>query len=122
MYWIQCNDRIDNGSRTPPTDTLLAPNRRPDEFVKVVAGWMNSAATMGDPRGRFATAFFGRYDVNRIIGAANMFDLLPDNLALKKTVPDPPLTAAVKGCRAIFKELSDSQAMNSVLSALGKIG
>lgn len=40
---------------------------------------MDSAAIMSDPRERFAAAFFGRYGINRIVGAANMFDLLPES-------------------------------------------
>ena len=122
LYWSLCNERVENDSKTHPADTLLAPNRRPDEFVKVAAGWMDSAATMGDPRERFATAFFGSYGINRIVGAANMFDLLPESHAPKKKKPDAPLVEAVKHSREIFKALPDSFAKQSVLSALGRVG
>ncbi|WP_413989809.1 HEPN domain-containing protein [Labrys okinawensis] len=122
LYWSLCNERVKDDSKTSLTDILLAPCRRPEEFAKVAAGWMDSAAIMGDPRERFATAFFGHYGINRIVGAANMFDLLPESHAPKKKVPDAPLKAAVQKCREIFTVLPDSSARQSVLSALGRIG
>lgn len=122
LYWSLSNERVNDDSKPHPVDILLAPDRRPDEFTKVVAGWMDSAATMGDPRERFATAFFGPYGINRIVGAANMFDLLPESYAPKKQEPEAALTAAVEQCRKIFKVLPDSFAKQSVLSALGRVG
>lgn len=122
LYWSLCNERVDDDSKTHLIDVLLAPDRRPAEFVKVAAGWMDSASAMRDPRERFATAFFGPYSIDRIVGAANMFDLLPENRAPKKKTVDVPLTAAVEQCRAIFKTLPDGFAKQSVLSALGRVG
>lgn len=122
LYWSLCNERVENDSKTSLVDILLAPDRRPEEFAKVAAGWMDSAAIMGDPRERFATAFFGRYGINRIVGAANMFDLLPESRAPKKKEPDSQLKAAVEQCRKIFVTLPDSAAKQSVLSALGRVG
>jgi hypothetical protein len=122
LYWSLCNERVNDDSKTHPIDILLAPHRRPDEFAQVAAAWMNSAATMSEPRERFATAFFGPYGINRIVGAANMFDLLPESRAPKKKERDAPLMAAVAQCRKIFKSLPDSFAKQSVLSALGRVG
>ncbi len=122
LYWSLCNERVDDDSKTHRVDVLLAPDRRPGEFATVAAGWMDGVATMGDPRERFATAFFGRYGINRIVGAANMFDLLPESHAPKKKDPDALLRAAVEQCREIFKTLPDSFAKQSVFSALGRVG
>jgi hypothetical protein len=122
LYWSLCNERVENDSKAILGDVLLAPARRPDEFAKVAAGWMDSAITMGDPRERFATAFFGRYGINRIVGAANMFDLLPESHAPKKKEPEARLEEAVQKSRKIFATLPDSFAKQSVLSALGRVG
>lgn len=122
LYWSLCNKRVEGDAKTSLSDILLAPNRRPEEFARVTAGWMDSAAIMGDPRERFATAFFGRYGINRIVGAANMFDLLPESRAPKKKEPDASLKAAAEECRKIFAILPDSFAKQSVLSTLGRIG
>lgn len=122
LYWSLCNERVADNSKASRWDILLAPDRRPDEFAKVAAGWMDSNAIMGDPRKRFATAFFGRYGINRIVGAANMFDLLPESHAPRKKEPDASLKAAVEQCRKAFAVLDDSSAKQSVLSALGRVG
>ena len=122
LYWSHGNDRVVGDHKTHPIDVLLAPDRRPDEFGKVVTGWMDSDGIMGDPRERFATAFFGSYGINRIVGAANMFDLLPESRAPKKKEPDTALAVAANECRRIFKALPDSFARQSMLSALGRIG
>lgn len=122
LFWSLCNERTEEASGAHLTDILLAPDRRPDEFAKVVGGWMDSAEDMGDPRERFATAFFGRYGINRIVGAANMFDLLPESHAPKRKEVDNYLKEAVNRCRIIFKALEDSSAKQSVLSSLGRVG
>lgn len=122
LYWSLCNERVNDDSKPHPIDVLLDADRRREEFSNVAARWMDSAATMGESRERFATAFFGRYGINRIVGAANMFDLLPEERAPKKKECDAPLMAAVEQCRKIFKTLPDSFAKQSVLSTLGRVG
>lgn len=122
LYWSLSNERVEGDSLIGQHDILLSPDRRPEEFAKVATGWMNSADTMGDPRVRFATAFFGSYSINRIVGAANMFDLLPDSHAPKIKKADASLKEAVTECRRIFTDLPDSFARQSVLSTLGRLG
>ncbi|RZT98237.1 hypothetical protein EV681_0012 [Advenella incenata] len=122
LYWSLCNVHAEDDSNVILRDALLAPERRPEEFAKVTTGWMNSAEIMGDPRERFATSFFGSFSIDRIVGAANLFDLLPDSYAPKTTETDGSLKEAVTKCRMIFSDLPDSFAKQSVLSALGRIG
>ncbi|GAB2895041.1 ApeA N-terminal domain 1-containing protein [Paralcaligenes ginsengisoli] len=122
LYWGLCNERVKSDSKVSLNDSLLAPDRRSEEFARVATGWINSAEIMGDPRERFATAFFGSYSINRIVGAANMFDLLPESHAPKTKEIDPSLREAVTQSRKIFTTLPDSSAKQSVLSTLGRIG
>ena len=122
LYWSMCNDRVKNDIKPEYFETLLSADRRPDEFVKVTAGWMDSTSTMGDPRTRFATAFFGRYGIDRIVGAANMFDLLPESHAPKKKMIDKQLADVVDECRTLFEALPSTTAKQSVLSVLGRVG
>lgn len=122
LYWSLCNERVKSDSKVTVSDSLLAPDRRAEEFARVATGWINSAEIMGDPRERFATAFFSSYSIDRIVGAANMFDLLPESHAPKTKETDAPLKEAVMQCRKIFATLPDSFAKQSVLSALGRIG
>ena len=122
LYWSMCNECVDNESKTNINDILISPEHHPEEFARVVTGWMNSVDTMGDPRGRFGTAFFGSYSIDRIVGAANMFDLLPESHAPRTKDVDASLKQAVVQCRKTFKDLPDSFAKQSILSAFGRIG
>jgi hypothetical protein len=122
LHWSLCNERVEGETKTSLIDALLAPDRRPDEFSTVVTRWMNSAGVMGEPRERFATAFFGAYGHDRIVGAANMFDLLPQSYSPKKKESDASTKAAAARCRAIFEAVPESSAKQSVLSALGRVG
>ena len=123
LYWSMCNTRVSEPcAKANLGDVLVSPDFRPAEFAKVVAAWMDTAPVMRDPRERFATAFFGQFGVNRIVGAANLFDLLPESHAPARKALEPPVAAAVAQCRAIMQSLPDSFARQSVLSALGRVG
>ena len=122
MYWSLCNEHAESDSKVNLRDVLLSPDRRPEEFAKIAIGWMESAEIMGDPRERFATSFFGSYGINRVVGAANMFDLLPASHAPKTKEVDCSLQDAVTKSRNMFAALPDSFARQSVLSALGRVG
>ena len=124
VYWSLCNERV--RGETEPTrymDVLLSPDARPAEFSKVLTGWLDSAPVVGDARGRFGSAFHsGAYGVDRIVGAANMFDLLPDTYVPGKKELDEPTRALVDETRARFKALPEGFARHSVLSVLGRVG
>lgn len=122
LYWNLCNERVMGDSKISSSDTLLAPIRRAEEFSKVTTNWMDSVEVMGDPRVRFRTAFFGGYGINRIVGAANMFDLLPDSHAPKTKETDAQLDDAVMQCKKVFAGLPDGFARQTILSALGRVG
>lgn len=122
LYWSLCNSRVKDDSIIEHHDVLFSIDQQPEEFSKIAEGWMNSHESMGDPRDRFATAFFSSYDINRIVGAANMFDLLPDSHVPKKKEVDSQLKEAISQCRSIFKNLPESFARQSVLDAMGRIG
>ncbi|BDR09911.1 hypothetical protein CTR2_R32490 [Comamonas thiooxydans] len=122
LYWTLGNERVSGDSTVSRNSILLGPERTPDEFAKVLTGWMNSAESLGDPRERFSTAFFGSYSIDRIVGSANMFDLLPESHVPKTKQVDSSLSEALVKCREIFKDLPDSFAKQSVLSVLGRIG
>jgi len=77
---------------------------------------------MSEARGRFATAFYGSYSIDRIVGAANMFDLLPDSRAPKTKEIELEAKTAIEKSRAIFKALPDTYARQSALSALASVG
>ena len=124
VYWSLCNERV-SGEAEPThfQDNLLCPAAQPTEFAKVLSGWLDSAPKVDDARGRFGSAFHsGSYGVNRIVGAANMFDLLPDTYIPRKKELDEPTRALVDATRARFEELPEGFPRHSMLSALGRVG
>ena len=124
VYWSYCNERV--SGETQPThywDNLLCLGAQSTDFTKVLSGWLDSAPMVADARARFGSAFHsGTYSVDRIVSAANMFDLLPDNYIPRKKELDETTRASVDESRARFKELPESFARQSLLSALGRVG
>lgn len=124
VYWSYGNSRV--SGETSPTrfgDVLLDAGMRKAEFERVLSGWLDSAESMGGARGRIASAFHsGSYGVDRIVGAANAFDLLPDTHVPSRMELDQLTEEAVKECRERFRALPESFARQSVLSALGRVG
>jgi hypothetical protein len=113
------------GERLPqPADLLLNPIHRQDEFIRVMRSWLEKDEERQDARLRFHTSLVHqqRYSVERLIGAANMFDILPESAAPKDVELPKDLQNAKQECRDIFKPLPDSYERNSVLGALGRVG
>ncbi len=118
------SDPTDMGRRPAAADLLLDPIRRKEEFVTVMRAWLKSDDERRDARERFHSSFAHQrtYTVERLVGAANMFDLLPNSAAPKDIEVSAELEGAKRSCKAIFKRLPESYERNSVLVALGRIG
>lgn len=124
VYWSMPprRDPSDNSERPHPADVLVDAVRQPDAFSRVLESWLDRDQAWHDARLRFSNSFGQKqYDINRLIGSANMFDILPSSAV----PPDVPLSEELKsareGCIKIFKELPKSPERDSVLSALGRI-
>lgn len=105
-------------SRDIPLDAV----RRPEEFTTVLKNWVVRDSTWRLPRTRYDACLLkgNLYDTDRLIAAANMFDLLP-----KEAVPIPlempvELVEAQTQCRAIFKKIRGIE-RESVMNALGRM-
>ena len=126
VYWCMPPRRdSDNESRKPhPGDLPIQAAMKPDEFTSVLKGWLERHDGWRNARVRFSTlfAYQNRYDIDRIVGAANMFDILPSS-ACPETVKLPPdLGQARDNARKVFQALPASPERDSVLVALGRIG
>ncbi|MEK7563270.1 MAG: hypothetical protein AAB544_02655, partial [Patescibacteria group bacterium] len=77
------NDRVS----PQPADLLLDPIHRPEEFARVLRAWLEKDEERQDARQRFHTSFAHQrtYSVERLVGAANMFDILPKSAAPRDT-------------------------------------
>jgi hypothetical protein len=81
VYWSMPPKREpSHGEQKPhPTDVLLDAVRQPDEFSHVLGRWLDRQQEWRDARLRFCNSFAKQqhYDIDRLIGSANMFDILP---------------------------------------------
>jgi hypothetical protein len=77
-----------------------------------------------DARHRFFGVFAEQraYDIDRLIGAANMFDILPPTAVPADVQLSPQLREAQTKARLLFKTLDHTQERDSVLGALGRLG
>ena len=110
-------------------DILMDAVRDPNGFSDLLAAWLERHDTWRGARGRFFQSFEKQflekqrtYDIDRLISAANMFDIMP-----KTAFPEPEglprdLDDAKDKAKQIFKELPQSADRDSVLDALGRVG
>ncbi|PWC11970.1 hypothetical protein B4923_11715 [Brenneria roseae subsp. americana] len=106
-----------------PADIPINPISRQDEFKTVTRNWFNIDEKRKAARIRYNLCLNkgNSYSIDRIVAAANMFDILPDEtFPVKKTIPHELELAKVK-CREIFKNLPSSPERDSILGALGRI-
>ena len=117
-------DSTDDRGSPQPADLLLDPIGRSEEFAGVMRAWLEMDEERQDARGRFHVSFAHqrRYSVERLVGAANMFDILPTSAAPKDVELSEEVLDAKRRCREIFGALPDSDERSGVLNALGRVG
>ena len=98
--------------------------RDPVSFGAILARWLELDNARVAARAQFASCIDQEksYDVIRLVGAVNMFDLLPADAVAAPAIITPELAHARDEARAIFRALPDGPERSSVLSALGRIG
>lgn len=125
-YWcLPPRREVDVESRKPhPADLPLQAGRHPDEFATVLARWLERHEEWRNARARYATAsaYQNRYEIDRLVGAANMFDIMPTSACPAVVSLSPELEKARGDARTMFKALPPSPERDSVLNALGRIG
>lgn len=113
-----------SGRRSPgPRDVLLCTFEGSEPYEKVVSNYLKRDAVWRDARVRLRDGV-GRnsYSVDRIVSAANMFDILPSSALPSDQPISPDLERARDEAKELFRSLPDSIERNSVLGALGRIG
>lgn len=126
VYWCMPPQRErDNASRKPNSfDLPLQAASNSNEFSNVLKRWMERHDEWRNARARFSTAFAYQdsYNIDRIVGAANMFDILPSCAYPEPVTLPPDLAEARNNARKAFRALPPSLERDSILSALGRIG
>lgn len=126
VYWcmrpVRTNDL--EGRKPHPADTLLDAVDTPEVFGDVLKSWLEQHPARREARFRFSSGFadLNSYSIDRLVGAANMFDILPASA----TPAPPPLSVEIveaqKASRTAFLKLPESPERSSILGALGRLG
>ena len=101
VYWSMSprrESRNEMKGKPAPSDVLLDPVRKAEEFSRVLTKWLDREQTWRDARWRFSNSFANQnnYTIDRLIGAANMFDILPKS-ALGSDAPQSTKLARKMG-------------------------
>jgi len=105
-------------------DVLVDGARNASLLSSVVRGWMQRDASWRIARAMLFSGWedIRSYSADRLVRAANMYDLLPESCF--PTVPqiDGALALSVRKARQMFRALPNGADRNSVLGALGRVG
>jgi ApeA-like protein/HEPN superfamily Apea-like protein len=116
---------IIEGERKPNSiEVLIDAVKNPKEFGGVLTEWLSRQEIWKDARERFWLAFSQQrtYGHDRLIGAANLFDIMPSSaFPPPKELPDD-IREAIEESRRIFRKLPDSIERQGVLGELGRVG
>jgi hypothetical protein len=126
LYWCSQALRPAHGEqRAPHPSTILVDAiRSREEFERVLTAWMAMEETRAEARARFSANYRQQsmFEVDRLVAAANMFDILPDDaLPAKQQLPED-VAKAKEAARSIFRALPSSDERESILGALGRLG
>lgn len=126
VYWCDQPRHTHNDDlyQPSPDDLPLQATADTEEFSNVLKTWITRNSKWRNARSRFSTAFSRKssYTIDRTVGAANMFDILPASVYQKRIKLPPDVLEAKEKARRLFKELPHSLERDSVLNALGRVG
>ncbi|MGB8032044.1 MAG: HEPN domain-containing protein [Terracidiphilus sp.] len=122
--WAPKRDKSIESSQPDSFDVMVDAVRAPTEFANVLKNWLERQEAWHGARWRFFRSFEKQrhYDPDRLIGAANMFDILPSSAVPSDIALTEELSRAQIASRAMFRDLPQSPERDSVLGALGRLG
>ena len=124
VYWsLPPNRSRSRGEKPQPRDVLLDAIGHTESFSIVLKNWLDRDQDWRAARARFFTGFGkqNHYTIDRLIGAANMFDILPISAVPLDNPLSDDIVLARKISRDAFAVLPKTPERDSVLSALGRI-
>ena len=107
-----------------PADVPFDPIHRRSEFEAALANWIQRHEGWRFARSRYVDCIRNgnQYGTDRLVAAANMFDVLPNEAVPLGAEVGSDLASARDVSVAAFRKLPASSARDSALSALGRIG
>lgn len=124
LHWCRCNVGVEKPKRdVHPADVPALATTDRETFETMLSRWMGSMPEMASARLRLLSGMFSKvYSYDRVIGAANVFDLLPSDRVPEAEELSEELKVKVATARAEFKSLPPTAIRDSVLSTLGRTG
>lgn len=125
VYWSMPPKRKASDTLRPdPVDVLINGGTQPDNFARVLSNWLSRDGAWRDARVRFSSCFAEQqhYTIDRLIGSANMFDILPSSAVPADATLSEELKSAKEACTNICRDLPTSPERDTLLSALGRVG
>lgn len=118
------DDSTPQESHAPgPRDVLISTCDDAEQYSLVLTSYMASDNDRRDSRSRLRDALNSRkYTIDRLIGAANLFEILPDSAYPTKAAISDELKAAKADAKKLFRSLENTIERNSILGAIGRIG
>lgn len=122
-----CMARASSNEKLPTSlrfDLPLDAATRTIEFCNVMSSWIARDPKRLAARVQHANGieYGNRYTTNRLVAAANMFDLLPSEDCPQAPELPADLVAAAGQARKIFRDLPVSPQRNSMLQAISRLG
>jgi len=113
-----------SGRRNPgPRDVLICTADGSDSYARVIERYIERDTSWGESRGRLRDGMGrGSYSIDRVVSAANLFDILPASAVPGELLVSEELQQATDCAKKLFKKLPESIERNSILSALGRVG
>lgn len=101
---------------------LIDPITEAREFADVLRRWIDRESTWENARVQFSKVWQKGYDENRATRAANVFDLIPEDVFPEAPPVPKDVVEARDSARELFAEASRSPERDMVLGALGRVG
>ena len=126
LYWCNKPNRSKNWERKPSrvSEMLVDAAEEREAFEGILEKWIARDSDRLSSRVRFSDGFAQqrKFTIDRLVGAANMFDILPDDALPSKVSLADNVKAARDAARKLFRLLPASDERNSILGALGRLG
>jgi hypothetical protein len=120
------SDEVESVDELRPTEALINGGLHPAEFEATLKAWLTNDADLRGARRRFLEGFRqGRsYNTERLVGAANAFDLLPDKLFMGRADLAPSIDAFLRDLeyQVIMKSEEDDAVLKRKDQLLGSLG
>lgn len=126
VYWCMPPLRKNDSELYKPHPAALPIQSaiEPAKFSNILTCWLSRHDEWQNARVRYSNAisYQNKYEIDRLVGAANMFDILPPSAYQELNDLPCDIAQARDQARAIFKSLPCTPERDSILGALGRIG